>query len=172
MQLTPSSGLWVACPDPVVSGQGKKGSPSGREHCPQENPWQPVPGTHMCIDSHLPPTPSPSPGRPSWSAGAGGADGQLSLKNPSSSHTWQRSSDMGSGPAGLRGGLVSSGPWSSALGRLARPAMLLHGRLQRASGCTVCVSPRRIISFCWAPRCQNRALFTAPVPNQSLIHTV
>lgn len=161
----PSFGLWVACPGPVASGQGKKGSPSGREHSPQENPWQPVPGTHMGIDSHLPPTPSPSPGRPSW---WGGADGQLSLKNPSSSH----GVDMGSEPAGLRGGLVSSGPWSSALGRLPRPAMLLHGRLQRASGCTVCVSPRLIISFCWAPRCQNRALFTAPVPNQSLIHTV
>ncbi|XP_032159524.1 uncharacterized protein LOC116568118 isoform X2 [Mustela erminea] len=54
VQLTPSSGLWVACPDPVASGQGKKGSPSGREHSPQENPWQPVPGTHMSFQ----PTPA------------------------------------------------------------------------------------------------------------------
>lgn len=44
---------------------------------------------------------------------------------------------------------------SLALGRLPRPKMLRHGSLLGTSGCTVCVSPRLIISFCWAPRCQN-----------------
>lgn len=47
------------------------------------------------------------------------------------------------------------GPQEAVISRLARPTMLRRGRPPGAGGYSVCACPRLIISFCWAPHCQN-----------------
>ena len=71
-------------------------------------------------------------------------------------------------------GISRQGPLEAAsAGRTPRTKILHLGRFRGASGYTVCTSPRLIVSFCWAPTLpEHRVLFTAPMPDQSLIHTV
>lgn len=102
------------------------------------------------------------------------ADRNHHLKS-TSGHTWQDSSEMGSGLAGTWSGLASAGSlgggrqlWADSWG-LGCCTVEGYGA---PSGCTVCVSQTDCLILLGPTLPEHGALFTASVLDQSLIHTV